>query len=144
MPIIDLLWNNFDKLKRNEDGTIVYDKQLKEITKNLLKHKSLDSRLYSTYDEFFNAVTNGAVAYDRQQKELSENPAATVPDLNNKNDKELAQEFRKLGESLCNSPNHIPEPERNIFGLTKGCKTKYRYVSDVLTMEIWRSWQAGE
>lgn len=144
MPIINLLWYDFDKLKRNEDGTIIYDERFKEITKNLLNHESLDSALYRTYDEFFNAVTNEAVTYDRQQSELSENPTVTVPDLNNKNDKQLAEEFRKLRESLCNSPRHIPEPESNIFRLPKGCKSKYRYVSDVLTMKIWQSWRAGE
>lgn len=72
MPIVDLLWYDFDKLKRNEDGTIVYDERFKEITENLLNLENLDSALYHTYDEFFNAITNEAVAYDRQQKELSE------------------------------------------------------------------------
>lgn len=144
MPIVDLLWYDFDKLKRNEDGTIIYDERFKEITKNFLNHESLDSALYHTYDEFFNAVTNGAVAYDRQQSELSENPTVTVPDLNNKNDKELAEEFRNLRESICNSPRHIPEPESNIFRLPKGCKSKYRYVNDVLKKEIWQSWKPGE
>lgn len=65
MPIIELLMSHFDELKRDENGTIVYDEQLKEITKNLLNLESLDSALYHTYDEFLNAVTNGAVAYDR-------------------------------------------------------------------------------
>ena len=144
MPIINLLWYDFDKLKRNEDGTIVYDERFKEITENLLNLENLDSALYRTYDEFFNAVTNGAVAYDRQQSELSENPAVTVPDLKNKNDKELAEELRRFRESLCNSSKPVPEPESNIFRLPKGCKSKYRYVSDVLTMKIWQSWQVGE
>lgn len=146
MPIINLLWYDFDKLKRNEDGTIMYDERFKEITKNLLNHESLDSALYRTYDEFFNAVTNEAVAYDRQQKELSEKPAVIVPDLTNRNksDKELAEEFRRFRESLCNSSKPVPEPESNIFRLLKGCKSKYRYVSDVLTMKIWQSWRAGE
>ncbi len=83
MPIIDLLWNNFDKLKRNEDGTIVYDNQLKEITENLLNLESLDSTLYHTYDEFFNAVTNGTVAYDRQQRNLPDNASSIISDLTN-------------------------------------------------------------
>lgn len=144
MPIVDLLWYDFDKLKRNEGGTIVYDEQFKEITENLLNLENLDSALYRTYDEFFNAVTNGAVAYDRQQSELSENPAVTVPDLKNKNDKELAEELRRFRESLCNSSKPVPEPESNIFRLPKGCKSKYRYVSDVLTMKIWQYWRAGE
>lgn len=46
MPITDLLMSHFDELKRDEDGTIVYDEQLKEITKNLLNLESLDSTLY--------------------------------------------------------------------------------------------------
>ncbi len=136
--------SHFDELKRDENGTIVYDEQLKEITKNLLNLESLDSALYHTYDEFFNAVTNGAVAYDRQQSELSENSAVTVPDLKNKNDKELAEELRRFRESLCNSSKPVPEPESNIFRLPKGCKSKYRYVNDVLKKEIWQSWKPGE
>lgn len=146
MPIINILCYDFDKLKRNEDGTIVYDKRFKEITKNLLNHESLDSVLYRTYDEFFNAVTNGTVAYDRQQKELSEKPAVAVPDLTNKNksSKELAEEFGRFCESVYNSPQDIPKPEISIFRIPEGCKSKYRYVSDVLTKEIWQSWRAGE
>lgn len=138
MPIVDLLMSHFYKLKRNEDGTIVYDERFKEITENLLNHESLDSTLYHTYNEFFNAVTNGAVAYDRQQKELSERPVVTVPDLTDKskNDKETLSELKKLKESLCNLSKPVPEPESNIFRLPKGCKSKYRYVSDVLTMKI--------
>lgn len=133
MPIIDLLMNHFDKLKRDKNGTIVYDEQLKEITKNLLNHEILDSKMYSTYDEFFNAVTNGAVAYDRQQRELSDNQPHVIPDLTNPNTEELLAELRTFSRNPCNLPRYIPEPERNIFRLTKGSKSKYRYVSDVLT-----------
>lgn len=61
MPITDLLMSHFDKLKRDENGTIVYDEQLKEISKNLLNHENLDSKMYRTYDEFINAVTNETI-----------------------------------------------------------------------------------
>ena len=144
MPIIDLLWNNFDQIKRNEDGTIVYDNQLKEITENLLNLESLDSTLYHTYDEFFNAVTNGTVAYDRQQRNLPDNASSIISDLTNASIERRISEFRKLNESLCNSKRYIPEPERNIFSLPKGCKSKYRYVSDILIREIWQFWRPGE
>lgn len=144
MPITDLLMSHFDELKRDEDGTIVYDEQLKEITKNLLNLESLDSTLYHTYDEFFNAVTNGAVAYDRQQRELSDNTSNIIPDLTNPNDEEILSGLRRLKESLCNSSGDIQPPERNIFRLPKGCKSKYRYVNDVLKKEIWQSWKPGE
>lgn len=146
MPIIELLMSHFDELKRDENGTIVYDEQLKEITKNMLNLESLDSALYHTYDEFLNAVTNGAVAYDRQQKELFERPVVTVPDLTDKskNDEEILSELRKFKENLYNSPQCIPNPESNIFRLPKGCKSKYRYVNDVLKKEIWQSWKPGE
>lgn len=146
MPIINLLWYDFDKLKRNADGKIMYDERFKEITKNLLNHESLDSALYRTYDEFFNAVTNGAVAYDRQQKELPENSVVTVPDLTDKskNDEEILSELKKINADLCNPSVDIAKPESNIFRLPKGCKSKYRYVSDVLTMKIWQSWKPGE
>ena len=108
--------------------------------------ESLDSALYHTYDEFLNAVTNGAVAYDRQQKELFERPVVTVPDLTDKskNDEEILSELRKFKENLYNSPQCIPNPESNIFRLLKGCKSKYRYVNDVLKKEIWQSWKPGE
>lgn len=45
IPIVDLLLTYSDKLKRDENGTIIYDEQLKEITKNLLNHESLDSKM---------------------------------------------------------------------------------------------------
>ncbi|MDE7364538.1 MAG: hypothetical protein K2N27_06600, partial [Ruminococcus sp.] len=144
MPITDLLMSHFDELKRDEDGTIVYDEQLKEITKNLLNLESLDSTLYHTYDEFFNAVTNGAVAYDRQQRELSDNTSNIIPDLTNPDDEEILSGLRILKESLCNSSGGTQPPEHNIFRLPKGCKSKYRYVNDVLKKEIWQSWKLGE
>lgn len=146
MPIINLLWYDFDKLKRNKDGTIMYDERFKEITKNLLNHENLDSTLYHTYDEFFNAITNGAVTYDRQQTKSSDNTTDTIPipDLTNSNDEETLSELKKINANLCNPSVYIPKPERNIFRLPKGCKSKYRYVSDVLTMKIWQSWRAGE
>ena len=103
MPIVNLLWTNFDKLKRNEDGTIVYDKQLKEIAENLLNLENLDSTLYHTYDEFFNAVTNGTVAYDRQQRELSNNTSNIIPDSTNASNEEITSKFKKFHENLCNS-----------------------------------------
>ncbi len=46
MPIIDLLMKYFDRLKRDEYGTIEYDEQFKEITENLLNLENLDSTLY--------------------------------------------------------------------------------------------------
>ena len=61
MPISDLLYKYYNQLKRNKDGTIVYDKQFKEVTENLLNLECLDSSLYSTYDAFFHAVTKGLI-----------------------------------------------------------------------------------
>ncbi|MCM1231683.1 MAG: hypothetical protein NC489_16320 [Ruminococcus flavefaciens] len=105
--IIDLLWYNFDKLKRNEDGTIVYDKQLKEITKNLLKHKSLDSRLYSTYDEFFNALTNNSVAYDRQQKDKSDNVNTSENEIQPVDEKDSLAIIKRASKMLISSSNYL-------------------------------------
>ena len=139
MPIVNLLRADFDKLKQNEDGTIVYDKQLKEIAKNLLNLENLDSTLYHTYDEFFNAVTNSTIAYDRQQRELSNNTSNSISGLINASNEEIISELKKI-----RSRRYIPEPERNIFRLPKGCKSRHKYVSDVLTKEICQFWQPGE
>ncbi len=144
MPIVNLLWTNFDKLKRNEDGTIVYDKQLKEIAENLLNLENLDSILYHTYDEFFNAVTNGTVAYDRQQRKLSNNTSNIIPDSTNTSNEEITFKFKKFRENLRNSPRDILKPERTIFSLPKDCKSRHKYVSDVLTKEICQFWKPGE
>ena len=78
MLISNLLCKYYNQLKRNKDGTIVYDKQFKEVTENLLNLECLDSSLYSTYDAFFHAVTNGSVLYDKQQK-ASENADTVKP-----------------------------------------------------------------
>lgn len=45
MPISDLLCKFYNQLKRNKDGTIVYDKQFKEVMENFWKLERLDSSL---------------------------------------------------------------------------------------------------
>lgn len=83
----------------------------------------------STYDEFFNAVTNGSVAYDRQQKYKSEN----VTQLVEKEDtKAMVKEVNKM---MVTPSKFVPPSNMSIFKLLKDCKSKYRYVSDVLTKE---------
>lgn len=144
MPIVDLLWNKFDNLKRNEDGTIVYDERFKEITKNLLNHESLDSALYHTYDEFFNAVTNGSVTYDRQENDKSDDVNASENETQPIDEKDSLAKAKRVREMLITPSKSVLPPDMSIFRLTKGCKSKYRYVSDVLTMKIWQFWQPGE
>lgn len=144
MPIINLLWYDFDKLKRNEDGTIVYDERFKEITKNLLNHESFDSTMYNTYDEFFNAVTNGSVTYDRQENDKSDDVNASENETQPIDEKDSLAIAKRVREMLITPSKSVLPPDMSIFRLTKGCKSKYRYVSDVLTMKIWQFWQPGE
>ena len=144
MPIVDLLWYDFDKLKRNEDGTIVYDERFKEITKNLLNNEILDSTMYHTYDEFFNAVTNGSVTYDRQQNDKSDDVNASENETQPIDEKDSLAMAKRVREMLITPSKSVLPPDMSIFRLTKGCKSKYRYVSDVLTMKIWQFWQPGE
>lgn len=144
MPIVHLLWNKFDNLKRNEDGTIVYDERFKEITKNLLNHESLDSTLYHTYDEFFNAVTNGSVSYDKQQKDKSNDVDTSENETQPVDEKDSLAMAKRVNKMLITPSKFILSPNMSIFMLPKGCKSNYRYVSDVLTMKIWQSWKPGE
>lgn len=144
MPIINLLWYDFDKLKRNEDGTIMYDERFKEITKNLLNHESLDSALYRTYDEFFNAVTNGSVTYDRQENDKSDDVNVSENETQPIDEKDSLAMAKRVREMLITPSKSVLPPGMSIFRLPKGCKSKYRYVNDVFTMKIWQSWRAGE
>ena len=144
MPIVDLLWNKFDNLKRNEDGTIIYDERFKEITENLLNNESLDSTMYHTYDEFFNAVTNDSVTYDRQENDKSDDVNASENEKQPIDEKDSLAMAKRVREMLITPSKSVLPPDMSIFRLTKGCKSKYRYVSDVLTMKIWQFWQPGE
>ena len=144
MPIVDLLWNKFDNLKRNEDGTIIYDERFKEITENLLNNESLDSTMYHTYDEFFNAVTNGSVTYDRQENDKSDDVNASENETQPIDEKDSLAMAKRVREMLITPSKSVLPPDMSIFRLTKGCKSNCRYVSDVLTMKIWQSWRAGE
>lgn len=139
MPISDLLCKYYNQLKRNKDGTIVYDKQFKEVTENLLNLECLDSSLYSTYDAFFHAVTNGSVLYDKQQK-ASEN-ADTVKPVGIEDILSIARSVR---EGLINTPKIINAPNSTTYRISEGSKSKYKYVNDVLTDEIWKYWRPGE
>ncbi len=97
--------------------------------------------MYHTYDEFFNAVTNGAVTYDRKQNNnvnTSENETQSV------DEKDSLTMIRKINQMLITSSKTIPKPESNVYMLPKGCKSKYRYVSDVITMKMWQLWQPEE
>lgn len=144
MPIVDLLWYDFDKLKRNEDGTIMYDERFKEITKNLLNHESLDSALYRTYDEFFNAVTNGSVTYDRQENDKFDDVNVSENETQPIDEKDSLAMAKRVREMLITPSKSVLPPGMSIFRLPKGCKSKYRYVNDVFTMKIWQSWKPGE
>lgn len=55
-----ILAQDYDNLKRDGSGTIVYDKQLKQVAENLLTHDELHSEHYPTCDAFFNAILGAA------------------------------------------------------------------------------------
>lgn len=139
MPISDLLCKYYNQLKRNKDGTIIYDKQFKEVTENLLDLECLDSSLYSTYDAFFHAVTNGSVLYDKQQK-ASEN-ADTIKPVGIEDILSIARSVR---EGLINTPKIVNASNSTTYRISEGSKSKYKYVNDVLTDEIWKYWRPGE
>lgn len=58
LSIEDILIRDYDTLKRDETGTIIYDNRLKQVAENLLNHDSMRSESYMTYDAFFNALLN--------------------------------------------------------------------------------------
>lgn len=139
MPISDLLCKFYNQLKRNKDGTIVYDKQFKEVMENFWKLEHLDSSLYSTYDAFFHAVTNGSVLYDKQKK-ASENTAMVKP----VESEDILSMARSVKEGLINTPKIVDVPNKTTYRIPEGSKSKYKYVNDVLTDEIWKYWRPGE
>ena len=55
-PIEQLLMWKYDQLKRDENGSVVYEKRLSQIADNVLEHPALNSSVYQTYDEFMNAL----------------------------------------------------------------------------------------
>lgn len=136
MPITDILSENYDRFIRDENGDAVYDKPFKVIAQNLLNYEWLDSRGYRTYDEFFNAVTNGTVG--------SNNDVSDSKPEDSENKKSGVEMIRELRESMCRKPGKPRYTGKSVFGLPKGYKSGYRYVNSVLTREIWQSWQSGE
>lgn len=58
LSIEDILMKDYDTLKRDDTGTIIYDKRLKQVAENLLNHESIRSEGFMTYDAFFNALLN--------------------------------------------------------------------------------------
>ena len=71
----DILMQDYDTLKRDGNGTIVYDERLKQVAENLLKQRTVDSRNYRTYDEFFNALLDSTHQLnDCKVHSLPENP----------------------------------------------------------------------
>ena len=55
-PIERLLIQEYDQFKRDENGTVVYEKRLANVADNLLGHPALNSSEYQTYDAFMNAL----------------------------------------------------------------------------------------
>lgn len=117
MPISDSLCKFYNQLKQNKDGTIVYDKQFKEVMENFWKLERLDSSLYSIYDAFFHAVTNGSVLYDKQQK-VSENAAMVKP----VESEDILSMARSVREGLINTPKIVDVPNRTTYRIPEGSK----------------------
>lgn len=136
MPITDILSENYDRFIRDENGDAVYDKPFKVIASNLLNYEWFDSTWYRTYDEFFNAVTNGTVGSNNDFS------GDLLEDIVNK--KSGVEAIRKINEFITHKPGKPRYTGKSVFGLPKGCKSGYRYVNSVLTREIWQSWQPGE
>lgn len=136
MPITDILSENYDRFISDENGDAVYDKPSKVIAYNLLNYEWLDSTGYRTYDEFFNAVTNGTVGSNNDFS------CDLLEDIVNK--KSGVEAIRKINEFITRKPGKPRYTGKSVFGLPKGCKSGYRYVNSVLTREIWQSWQPGE
>lgn len=61
--IEDILRQDYDTLIRDEAGSIVYEKRLKQVAENLLHHEELQSERFTTYDEFLNAILRGCAIY---------------------------------------------------------------------------------
>ncbi|MCR4643960.1 MAG: DEAD/DEAH box helicase [Oscillospiraceae bacterium] len=55
-PIEKLLIQDYDQLKRDYNGSVVYEKRLSQVADNLISHPALDSSRYQTYDAFMNAL----------------------------------------------------------------------------------------
>lgn len=62
--IEEILMQNYDELKRDAYGTIVYDGRLKQIGDNLLIHNSMNTDGFITYDEFCYAMVNDTKVND--------------------------------------------------------------------------------
>ena len=58
LTIEEILSQDYDDLKRNALGEIVYEKRLKQVADNLLKHESMSSDGFQTYNEYFSALLN--------------------------------------------------------------------------------------
>lgn len=56
LTIEQILMQDYDKLKRDENGSVVYDKRLKQVANNLLRHDSMKLGDSNTYDEYFNTL----------------------------------------------------------------------------------------
>ena len=61
--IEDILRQDYDTLIRDEAGSIVYEKRLKQVAENLLHHEELQSERFTTYDDFLNALLRGCAIY---------------------------------------------------------------------------------
>lgn len=77
--------------------------------------------------------------YDKQQK-ASEN-ADTIKPVGIEDILSIARSVR---EGLINTPKIVNAPNSTTYRISEGSKSKYKYVNDVLTDEIWKYWRPGE
>ena len=75
LSIEQILMQEYDTLKRDSNGTILYDERLKQVAENLLNQRTVDSRKYRTYDAFFNALLDNTHQLNEHKVyRLPENP----------------------------------------------------------------------
>ena len=107
---------------------IASDKETwKAISKHLLSHKGLQSKNYSSYPEFLNAVANRDVTVNQQKKAIHTEST------------DILSHFREINELLIHS-----NQKRDIFPFPTDNSTVYQSFKDVVTEKIVSSWEPQE
>ena len=99
----------------------------KAISKHLLSHKGLQSKNYSSYPEFLNAVANRDVTVNQQKKAIHTEST------------DILSHFREINELLIHS-----NQKRDIFPFPTDNSTVYQSFKDAVTEKIVSSWKPQE
>ena len=107
---------------------IASDKETwKAISKHLLSHKGLQSKNYSSYPEFLNAVANRDVTVNQQKKAIHTEST------------DILSHFREINEMLIHS-----NQKRDVFPFPTDNSTIYQSFKDAVTEKIVSSWKPQE